>query len=812
MRKHQRIIFIGLALFFGIQADSLAQQVASMQQKVLDERNQGLADVTIELVRSKDSSFIMARLTDTAGKALFTNLIPGAYFIRMSKVGFLAQTSKTFELTVDNNLQLPDVQLQPANGNLVGITVTARKPFIEIKPGKTVVNMEAGFSSAGTTAMEALEKLPGITIDKDGNVQLKGRSGVTIMVDGKPSYLDGAQLSTLLGGMSASQISQVEIMDIPPSSFDAAGNAGVINIKTKKSNQKGFNTSLTSAYTQGRYAKYNENVQLNYRSGRWNTFLNYSLNNNRSFTRIDATRRYYKEDEKTLVSKLEQPSFLDGRGTVHNVRAGADYNLNSRTAVGVVFTGLLLNRKSGGNNEARWLGSDNETDSIIHTTSNNNNHWESGGATVSFNHNATPSRSLSSVIDLVGYKIKASQHFDNNGVYPETYQESTRASLPSAINIVSARVDYADVWQGWNWETGIKTAHITTDNLAVYEYLDGSTWRDDQGKSNHFLYTENIHALYVSGKKDWKVFHANGGLRLERTAYEANQLGNAIVKDSSFSRSYNSLFPNISLSMDADSSNSFSLSAGRRIDRPAFQKLNPFVFIINKYTYQQGNPYFRPQYTWNINLSHSYKNILVTSLSFSNTTDYFSQIFPVDSNGLVIYTEGNLTRLQNLGLSISWQQPITSWWNANVQAVVNHRKMEGYISKSYDTQFTQWNLNMNQQFRFQKGWGGEISGFYTSKSKNDIQELVDPAGQLSVGLSKSILKNKGSLKLVGRDLFYTQWMKGLTFFNRATETFKLTRDTRVVTLSFTYRFGKTFKSSRPAERAAGDEIQRVGNG
>jgi hypothetical protein len=294
MRKHQRIIFIGLALFFGIQADGLAQQVASMQQKVLDERNQGIADVTIELVRSKDSSFVMARLTDTAGKALFTNLIPGAYFIRMSKVGFLAQTSKTIELPVDNNLQLPDVQLQPANGNLVGITVTARKPFIEIKPGKTVVNMEAGFSSAGTTAMEALEKLPGITIDKDGNVQLKGRSGVTIMVDGKPSYLDGAQLSTLLGGMSASQISQVEIMDIPPSSFDAAGNAGVINIKTKKSNQKGFNTSLTSAYTQGRYAKYNENVQLNYRSGRWNTFLNYSLNNNRSFTRIDATRRYYK--------------------------------------------------------------------------------------------------------------------------------------------------------------------------------------------------------------------------------------------------------------------------------------------------------------------------------------------------------------------------------------------------------------------------------------------------------------------------------------------------------------------------------------
>jgi iron complex outermembrane recepter protein len=812
MRKNKKILIIGFVLVLGSLTQALAQSPTSIKQRVIDEQGQPIMDVTVELLRGRDSSFVLARLTDSAGVVLFGNMQAGSYFSRMSRVGFVRHSGKTFKVSEHENVELPDVQLHQGNNALTAVTVIASKPFIEIKPGKTVVNMEAGFSSAGTTAMEALEKLPGITIDKEGNVLLKGRTGVTILVDGKQTYLDGSQLSTLLGGMSASQISQVEIMDAPPASVDAAGNAGVINIKTKKTNQKGFYSSLTTSYTQGRYAKYNNNVQLNYRSGALNTFFNYSLNSNRNFTRIEATRRYYKEDEITLTSSLEQPSFLDGRGSVHNLRTGLDYNVNTRTTLGAVFTGLLLNRKNGGNSNAMWMAPGGRTDSIIQTISNNSNHWESGGASLTFNYNASATRSLSSAIDIVGYNISAIQHFNNNGIYPATYQEATRASVPSTIKIVSGRADYANNWQGLKWETGIKTAHITTDNQAAYEWLDGTTWMADEGKSNHFLYSEDIHALYVSGKKDLAAIHLMSGLRFERTSYVANQLGNSIVKDSAFFRSYNSLFPNFSLSIDSDSSNSFSLGASRRIDRPAFQKLNPFVFIINKYTYQRGNPYFKPQYTWNINLSHSYKNLLVSSISYSTTTDYFSQVFPVDSNGIVIYTEGNLTKLQNLGLSISLQLPVSSWWSMNVQGVVNRRKMQGIIEKEYDTKFTQWNFNMNHQFRFKKGWAGELSGFYTSKSKNDIQEVVDPAGQLSLGISKSVLRNKGSLKLAARDLFYTQWMKGFTSFYRATETFKLTRDTRVVTLSLSYRFGKVFKSVKQTDRAAGEELQRVGNG
>jgi iron complex outermembrane receptor protein len=296
------------------------------------------------------------------------------------------------------------------------------------------------------------------------------------------------------------------------------------------------------------------------------------------------------------------------------------------------------------------------------------------------------------------------------------------------------------------------------------------------------------------------------------TSYDANQLGNALVKDSSFSRKYNSFFPSVFATYEKDSANTFSFRTSRRIDRPAFQKLNPFLFIINKYTYQRGNPYYRPQFTWNFEVGHVYKNTLMTGISYSETRDYFSQIFPVDSAGIVLYTEGNLGKLQNLGASVGVQLSPLHWWSFTAQTVVNRKKMQGTITRSMVATITQYNINLNNQFRFSKGWSGELSGFYNSKSQQDIQEIVDPSGQISIGIAKSVLNNQGTLKFAFRDMFYTNWMKGLTTFNNATEYFKLNRDTRVGTISFIWRFGKLFKTNKRSEGAAGEEVQRVGNG
>ncbi|HEU4607807.1 MAG TPA: TonB-dependent receptor, partial [Chitinophagaceae bacterium] len=209
--------------------------------KVTDQQAVPISNATIELMRQKDSALLKAQITDGSGAASFNNLLPGNYFFRVSRIGFITQVTGVVPLSAEASVSLSPITLQPSINQLSDITVSARKPFIELKPGKTIVNMESSSSSVGATALEALEKLPGITIDKDGAISLKGRSGVMILLDGKPSYLDAAQLSALLSGMSASQISQVEIMNQPSARYDAAGNAGVINIKTKKNGQKGFN-------------------------------------------------------------------------------------------------------------------------------------------------------------------------------------------------------------------------------------------------------------------------------------------------------------------------------------------------------------------------------------------------------------------------------------------------------------------------------------------------------------------------------------------------------------------------------------------
>ena len=802
---HKIFIFVaGLLTFYC----SFAQQHNSVFLKIANTGQQPLVNANVEVL-APDSSLVKIGVSDSSGTVQFANLPYAEYILRVSSVGYTTLVMSIVPSTLTNPRR---IFLQPAIHTLQNITISASKPFIELLSDKTIINLEAGIANIGTTAMEALEKLPGITIDKDGNISLKGRPNVLVMMDGKPTYLSGAGLATLLNGMSASQIAQVELMDNPPARYDAAGNAGVINIKLKKAGQRGLHGSFTTALAQGRYPKNNNNILLNYRSGKINLFANYSVNLAGSFTRIYALRTYFKTDMISVASFLDQPSFMKGDGQTHNLRTGIDYSINAKTSLGLTLSGVTLKRKTTGNNTAKWMSANGTVDSLITTRTDNNTAWDNAGAALSFKHKFTATKELTADVDIIGYRIRSDQYFENNSVLPGNYSEAFNADIPTDIRIMTARADYAEETKSGKLEGGWKTSKITTDNLSAYQFRDGVLWRNDLGKSNHFLYEETIHALYGTAQTKLDKLSLQAGLRYEITRYDARQLGNALVKDSSFSRKYNSLFPSVSLSFEEDSSNTFSLNVSRRIDRPAFQKLNPFLFIINKYTYQRGNPFYRPQFTWNVALTHLYKNILITGVSYSVTKDYFSQIFPLDSNGIVIYTEGNLGRLQNYAVSVGLQLSPLPWWSFSLQTVVNKKKMEGIITRRMVADITQYTINLNNQFRFQRGWSGELSGFYNSTSQQDIQEIVDPAGQLSFGVAKAVLNNQGTVKFAARDVFYTNWIKGLTSFTNATEYFKVTRDTRVITISFTWRFGKAIKPTKRSEGSAGDEVQRVGNG
>ena len=689
------------------------------------------------------------------------------------------------------------------------VTVRTKKPLVQLFPDKTVVNVDAAVTNTGATLLEVLEKSPGVTVDRNGNIRLKGKQAVLITIDGKPSQVSGTDLNNLLSGMTASQVDQIEIIDNPSAKYDASGNAGVINIKTKKTRQKGFNGNVSLALGQGRFSRTVNSLNLNHYSGKINLFANINVNLNRNFMKMYALRKYYEEENTTLTSILDQPSYLRGRAPSQNIKTGIDYFITKKTTLGTVFNFTNFSRTTTGANEAVWKDAEGNNDSAIVTFNDLKDKLKSYAVNANLRHSFDAATELTADLDYLGYRINNNLFFNNKLIQPGGYDEDITGHIPSELNIFTAKADYSERFGSQlKLEGGWKSSHIRTNNVAEYFLRTDNITLPDFEKTNHFIYEETIHAAYASIEKKAEKVTVQGGLRYEYTTYNAHQLGNPARKDSSFSRKYDGIFPTAVASWQIDSLNGISLTIGRRIDRPRFQSLNPFVFVINKYTHQSGNPYFIPQYTWNTELTHTFKNIFVTSVSFSYTKDYFSQIFYHDSTGIITYTEGNLDNMKNVGLSVSAQLPPFNWWSFSFEGVVNHKMIKGFVWNERKASLTQANFNLNNQFVFSKGWSAELSAFYVLREQ-ELQEVTYPTGQLSFGIAKQIFNNKGTIKFTARDILYTQKMEGFTNFKQATEYFIIKRDTRAASISFTYRFGKQVKPQQRTPGGAEDEMRRV---
>ncbi len=780
---------------------------------VLNEKRQLAAGVTVALVNAENKTTLKTAITNEKGEVAFSDIVPGEHYFTISSAGYQSQVTGgyTFPLASGTDKK-QTIQLLPAVTNMQEVTVTGNRPFIQHQQGKVIINPEASVTNVGTSVLELLEKSPGVMVDKNGAISLQGKTGVLVLIDDKPSFLSGTELSNLLGSMSSTQVEQIELIANPSAKYDASGNAGIINIKTKKNKQKGFNGTMNMAAGQGRYPKNNGSLLLNYRNGKFNSFLNYTVNRNKYFTDLYALRSYYTP-AGSLSAVLDQPTIFSGLVFSNTLKTGIDYYASPKTTLGFSATGTVVSRNGASDATATWKNPMGGVDSSIGTNSTSANRFRNGAVNLYMKQVINQSQDLSIDIDWLQYAIRSEQFFNNRLLSTGGYTVASRGNIPSAIKIFSAKADHTlRFGKVGKLESGWKSSHISTDNLASYQLSDGSNWVNDLDKSNHFLYKENIHAVYSNIATKAEQITMQLGLRYEYTSYQANQLGNSSQKDSAFSRNYDGLFPSGFVSYEADSSNSFTLTAGRRIDRPAFQKLNPFVFIINKYTYQTGNPFFLPQYSWNMELSHQFKSVLTTAISYSTIKNYFSQLFLTDTSGILIYSEGNVGKAKNIGLSVTLQVSPFKWWSINGQAMYNHKELKGYAGNNYGSNVNQLHLNINNQFRINKIYTAELSGFYTTKARNDLQELLYPTGQLSAGIARPVLKKKGSLKISVRDIFFTQVMEGLTQFQSAEEYFILRRDSRVVNLAFNWRFGKMQKQDRRSGGGATDEMQRAGNG
>ena len=800
-------------------------QVASGKLKgtVTDEAQKPVESATVSLLNAKDSSLQKMSATDQYGAYSFENISNGKYVLLITAVGHMQVYSPVFELNEANaSLSLNSISLKAVSGELKEVAVVARKPLIELKMDKTVVNVDAAVTNVGASALEVLEKSPGVAVDKDGNISLKGKQGVQIYIDGKPSYVSGADLVNLLKNMNASQLEQIEIMTNPPAKYDASGNSGIINIKTKKNKAKGFNGNASASFSQGAYWRTNGSVNLNYRNGKFNAFMNLSHNRNNSFQELTIHRTYKKDDLKTIDALFDQVAFMPRSNIGNNLKFGMDYFVSKKTTIGFVASGFI-NPETFRNYNTSYLKNGNgDVDSIVYSTAHMKDTWKNGNMNLNFRHQFdSTGRELTADLDYSTYRSHNQQVFLNASFFPDWEKKGETnllSDLPLNINIYSAKADYSQpITKDLKLEAGIKSSYVNTDNAANYFNVENGEPQVDYKKTNRFLYKENINAAYINFNRQFKKLGVQAGFRLENTNYSGHQLGNAQRPDSSFQKSYTNLFPTLYLSYNASKNNQFGFSVGRRIDRPAYQDLNPFLFFLDNYTYQAGNPYIRPQYTTNIELSHIYKGILNTTINYSRTKDYMNETFEqsqdttnADKGYATIVRQGNIGVRNNAGVSVSAQVPVAKWWSANIYGNYNYNQFKGELyGEKIDIGAATVLFNVNNQFRFTKGWSAELSGFYRTKGV-DGQIIIQPMGQVSTGVSKQVMKGKGSVRFNMRDLFYTNWAKGNINFQRTQAYFENRRDSRVATISFTYRFGKPMKEqSSRRNGGAGDEQSRV---
>ncbi len=787
----------------------------SIRMAVVDGQRSMIPGSSVYLL-NQDSSVVRSGVITSTGVIEWLQLKSGKYRVRATATGYQDGLSSWIDLVANNSFS-DTIILRVKSKDLGNVLVVSKKPAIQFLPDKTVINPEASITNAGATAMDVLEKSPGITVSKDGSIIMKGKPAVMVLIDGKQTQLSGADLQSYLTGISASQIDVIELIENPGAKYDAAGNAGIINIKTKANRQRGFNGSLNLSIGQGVYFKTGNSLNLNYRNGKTNWYLNYGNRASNEKMELYTLRKYFDQNYKDSAL-LEQPNFNKNKVLGNNIKVGVDYFASKKTTFGLAFTGGLFDRESYSMAAIKWMDPSYHVDSIINTNGDNNIHFKRGGININGKHKFDEQRELSVDFDYVRFRINGDQQYETQLATAGSEIQATMGNTRSNLEILAAKADYSHRFSSFLLETGLKTAFNKTNNLAQYYYGDNNTWQPDLSRSNNFLYDEKISAAYASVDAEKGRWHWQAGLRYEFTSYKAHQLGNAVVKDSSFKKDYGSLFPTGFLSYQLDSNNTLTFRMGRRIDRPPFQNLNPFLITLNKYTFEAGNPYIKPQYTWNFSLIHNYKQMLTTELSYSYLRDYFSQIFIIDSNSnntnknVIIYTRGNVGSFQNFGITETFQYPIKPWWNLTAVAVLNHKIIRGVVWAPFEARVTQLNVSLNNQFQLKKGWAFEISGYYQTKSQIDLQEWLKPQGELDLGVSKQILKGKGTLRLTVRDLTLFQNYSGYSTFQNAYEPFRVTWDSRVVRLGFAWRFGKAMKPVNRSQGGASEEIERVGNG
>lgn len=697
------------------------------------------------------------------------------------------------------------------------VNISTKKAFTVRKLDRVVVNVDALISNAGTSALEVLEKSPGIQVDQNGTISLKGKSSVAIFIDDKPTYLSGEDLQNYLKSLPSSSLDQIEIMSNPPARYDAAGNGGVINIRTRKGTTRGLNGGFSLAINQGKMTRSPNSFNMNLRAGKMNYFTNLSYNYNHSFSDLDINRRY-KNADGTTKSYFNQNSFFDREGQSGNVKAGADYYQSKATTWGVLLTGMGRKSTQENNNTSKLLNPSSVLDSTITARNIDKIKFYNGGINLNYRHQFdTTGQGITADADYLAFNNQTDQRYYNSSYFADgrlKSQDILSGDLPSRINIYSLKTDYTlPIAKSWKMDAGLKMSFTKTDNTADYAYTIATVTKPDYDKSNHFIFKEHISAAYLNFSKEMKQLSIQIGLRAEDTRSNGNQLGNLLKPDSTFKRSYAGLFPTFYLQYKIDSASNHQLgfNYGRRIDRPYYQDLNPFISPLDKFTFYVGNPFLKPAYVQSLELSYTFKNKYTLTSSYSNSKDDVNETIEI-TNGMYYSRPANLGRQIVKSLSFNGTFDPLTWLSVNLfSELTNIAVRSDFYTGTLNTSGTFSFSNANARITLGKGWDAELSGNYRNRMYS-AQFILGEIWSANTALQKK-LSSSSTLKLSLNDIFYTSIRTGIINNLAQTEANWINKsDSRNGVLSYSYRFGKASSSAaKRSDSGADEEKNRVKN-
>ena len=800
-----------ITLIFLLFSFSAFTQTANISGAVKDSDGKYLEFANVLLLSAKDSSLVRGAISEENGAYVFENISMGEYLIETSLVGFGNGQSSLINFDGKTDFSVNEIQLE--NGiEIDEITVVGKKPFVELRADKMIVNVANSSVNVGNSALEVLAKSPGVTIDNNNNISLRGKQGVLVTINGKNQYLSGDEISRLLETMPSSNIETIEIITNPSAKYDAEGNSGIINIVLKKNENLGTNGNISTTLRQGINTSHFHNIGLNNRSEKLNIYGNAEYYDWGWSQDLGLLRNInYLEG----VTVFDQNSEMREVGNGYNVKLGMDWSLAENSTLG-----FLVKRNEGGeqnyNDNITTITGDNmpEFERLV-VDADGDEDYMSNTYNVNFTQKLSE-KGMKLTLDADYSDYLNEQDFvygnffrDNNDIAVlDPYFLRNNQKIDIDIFATTADLEIP-ISETVNIETGLKLSLVSTESNTKFESLNmDDVWVLEPLRTNDFIYNEDVYAGYVNGSFSFLNIMFQAGLRLEHTESK----GVSMTTGSDVPRSYTNIFPSLSMSKQFGERHNVSLSFSRRLERPNYKKLNPFVDYLDQYTFQKGNPFLNPQYSNSIGLNYALGNSLFIAANYSHTTDAISDILEQNSaTNTTFQTNDNLDNTHSASLTISAPKVWAEWWTSRLNATGFYNDFVSVLNdgSNLDNKSFGAQVSFNNEIQLPAGINMEVSGSYQSKLVYG-QLTIEPQGRLDFGFSKRLFDGKGNIKLSASDVLLTSNSKVYIDQNDVNLFVNQVNDTRRVSLNFTYNFGnQKVKGARKRKTSSSDESNRI---